>query len=70
MPEARILKVIGSMEDPATPEKIVKETVKKFGKIDVLVRIEILFTFTSFSDQQRRLHRQVGEVGAQLHGNV
>jgi NADP-dependent 3-hydroxy acid dehydrogenase YdfG len=34
---SKILKVIGSMEDQATQENIVNETVKKFGKIDVLV---------------------------------
>lgn len=38
IPEKRILSVIGSMEDPKTAERIVEETVKKFGQIDVLVR--------------------------------
>lgn len=33
----KILKVIGSLEDPKTPAKIVEQTVQKFGKIDVLV---------------------------------
>ncbi|KAI1724839.1 enoyl-(Acyl carrier protein) reductase domain-containing protein [Ditylenchus destructor] len=33
----KILKVIGSLEDPKTPAKIIEQTVQKFGKIDVLV---------------------------------
>uniref|UniRef100_A0A915DS42 Uncharacterized protein n=2 Tax=Ditylenchus dipsaci TaxID=166011 RepID=A0A915DS42_9BILA len=35
--QKNILKVIGSMEDASTPAKIVEETIKKFGKIDVLI---------------------------------
>lgn len=35
--DQRILKVSGSMEDPKTAERIVEETIRKFGRIDVLV---------------------------------
>lgn len=35
--DERIATVIGSMEDPTTPERIVKAAVDRFGKIDVLV---------------------------------
>jgi len=37
VPPQNIAKVIGSMEDESTPAKIVDETIKKFGKIDVLI---------------------------------
>ncbi|KAI1703027.1 enoyl-(Acyl carrier protein) reductase domain-containing protein [Ditylenchus destructor] len=33
----KILKVLGSLEDPDTASKIIDQTVQKFGKIDVLV---------------------------------
>ncbi|KAI1700918.1 enoyl-(Acyl carrier protein) reductase domain-containing protein [Ditylenchus destructor] len=33
----KILKVLGSLEDPDTASKIINQTVQKFGKIDVLV---------------------------------
>lgn len=33
----KILKVQGSMEDPSTAERIIDETIDKFGKIDVLI---------------------------------
>uniref|UniRef100_A0A915DQZ4 Uncharacterized protein n=1 Tax=Ditylenchus dipsaci TaxID=166011 RepID=A0A915DQZ4_9BILA len=37
VPADHILKLFGQMEDQATQEKIVNETIKKFGRIDVLV---------------------------------
>jgi len=37
VPAENILKVIGPMEDPNTPSEIIKQTVDKFGQIDVLV---------------------------------
>uniref|UniRef100_A0A915DQY5 Uncharacterized protein n=1 Tax=Ditylenchus dipsaci TaxID=166011 RepID=A0A915DQY5_9BILA len=33
--EDKILVVVGSMDQPGTPTKIINETIKKFGKIDV-----------------------------------
>jgi len=37
VPTKNVLKVVGSMEDPNTPAEIVKQTVDKFGQIDVLI---------------------------------
>lgn len=33
----RILRVVGSMEDDETPQRIIDMTMEKFGRIDVLV---------------------------------
>ncbi|KAI1700919.1 enoyl-(Acyl carrier protein) reductase domain-containing protein [Ditylenchus destructor] len=37
VPSEKILKVLGSLEDPDTASKIIEQAVQKFGKIDVLV---------------------------------
>ena len=42
VPADRILKVIGSLEKPWVAEQIIKETLDKFGKIDVLVKKYLL----------------------------
>uniref|UniRef100_A0A915DQ83 Uncharacterized protein n=1 Tax=Ditylenchus dipsaci TaxID=166011 RepID=A0A915DQ83_9BILA len=71
VPADHILKVFGSMQEQSTQEKIVNETVKKFGKIDVLVnnagtghnpmlhwmlwRLSIFFTVSS-SGKDQGLH--------------
>jgi hypothetical protein len=39
VPAGNILQVVGDMEDEQVPEKIISETVAKFGRIDVLVRL-------------------------------
>ena len=36
-PQGRVLKVLGSMEDRKVPEEIIKATLARFGRIDVLV---------------------------------
>lgn len=38
-PAERILKVLGPMENEEVPERIVKDTLNKFGRIDVLVGV-------------------------------
>jgi len=37
VPESRILAILGSIEDDETQQKLINETVAKFGKLDVLV---------------------------------
>ena len=37
MDEKRILSVLGPIEDESVQKKLIDETVKKFGKLDVLV---------------------------------
>lgn len=37
IPAERVLKVLGSLENSEIPEKIVNETLNKFGQIDVLI---------------------------------
>jgi 3-oxoacyl-[acyl-carrier protein] reductase len=39
----RVAKVAGSLEDPATAEKIIAEAIAKFGGIDVLVSFFIIY---------------------------
>lgn len=36
--EKNILEIIGCLEEEETLKKIINETVKRFGKIDVLVK--------------------------------
>ena len=43
VPADRILKVIGSLEKPEVAELIIRETLDKFGKIDVLVNKQKIF---------------------------
>jgi SOS response regulatory protein OraA/RecX len=37
VPDSRILSVLGPIEEEKTRQKLVDETVKKFGHLDVLV---------------------------------
>ncbi|KAL7070668.1 hypothetical protein ACQ4LE_010132 [Meloidogyne hapla] len=37
IPPQKLLKVLGSLEDPKTAERIVKDTINKFGRIDILI---------------------------------
>ena len=39
IPPQKILKILGSLEDSKTAERIIKETINKFGRIDILVYI-------------------------------
>ena len=40
IPPQKLLKILGSLEDPKTAERIIKETVNKFGRIDILVSLK------------------------------
>ncbi|KAF7637070.1 hypothetical protein Mgra_00003461 [Meloidogyne graminicola] len=37
IPPQKLLKVLGSLEDPKTADKIIRETINKFGRIDILI---------------------------------
>jgi len=39
IPPQKMLKILGSLEDSKTAERIIKETINKFGRIDILVYI-------------------------------
>ncbi|KAI1703028.1 short chain dehydrogenase domain-containing protein [Ditylenchus destructor] len=54
IPSAKILKVLGSLEDPDTASKIIDQTVQKFGKIDVLVGFHFLRIPPSYRSSGRR----------------
>jgi hypothetical protein len=43
--DEKILVVVGSMECPETPAKIIDATVAKFGRIDVLVLLTFYYIY-------------------------
>lgn len=43
VPPAHIEEVVGPLDEDKTLDSLVKKTVKKFGRIDVLVSINILY---------------------------
>lgn len=60
--EENILEIIGCMDNEETPKKIVDKTIKKFGKIDVLVKKFYIYFFLNFI-----IKFQVNNAGASKH---